>query len=388
MSQIPDTNAPTSPSTVLDYRAHEDPTANQPKDGLDAPAEKPGTARDAIAKAFDEQDKANGEVIEKKPDPGKEDPALKDGEEAKPSKVEKVEKPVEAKEPAEKPAIAEEPQAKAAREDAERRRREEGKPFYDPPAKFLPKAKELWSNVPNAVKAEIDRVSREHEAEVSQYRESHENWQKLAKYDQLAKQHNVTVSDALERYTAVDALLKNNPIEGIRQVLETIGITPKQYAEFVTQNPQAAQPQRQQPQPDPVAQQTSKEVQELRGELTSMRQQQAAREIIEPFAKANPRYFELQGDIAFFLESGKIPNTLSPSERLEAAYDMAERINPRSAPAYEPDETDAPEPKPAVDLRGTKSIRGGPSAGFDPATQGRVKNRRDAIKSAMAEFGA
>src|SRR3546814_11090392 len=61
-----------------------------------------------------------------------------------------------------------------------------------------------------------------------------------------------------------------------------------------------------------------------------MQEQQFAATIIDPFKRDHPRYAELEQDIAFFLQSGKIPTSLSPSDRLAAAYDMAERINPPS----------------------------------------------------------
>src|SRR3546814_16478641 len=61
-----------------------------------------------------------------------------------------------------------------------------------------------------------------------------------------------------------------------------------------------------------------------------MQEQQLAATIIDPFKRDHPRYAELEQDIAFFLQSGKIPTSLSPSDRLAAAYDMAERINPPS----------------------------------------------------------
>ena len=113
--------------------------------------------------------------------------------------------------------------------------------------------------------------------------------------------------------------------------------------------------------------------------------------IIEPFRAANPRYDELQDDIALFLQSGKIPASLTPLQKLEAAYDMAVRINPTSAVEVSQVRNEAPAAataaSPAKQLdAGTKSIRGAPN-GQDPdeddpdATDVRTLLRREMRKA-------
>lgn len=391
MSDLNDGNVAEQPSTVLDPRNHND--ERSPVHALDAPEEKAGSTRDAIAKAFDEVEKAE-KGNEVKDDPAKPEKVAKEAP-AEADKAAKDKAPAE-KSDTEQPDAKGEKSAAPAKDDAEtgqegdkKARPSEGKVFHEPPARFLPKEKEAWANVPNVVKGAVDRLAKEHEAEVSQYRESHENWQKVAKFDQMAKQHNTSVPEALERYTAVDALLHNQPIEGIRQVLATINLTPEQYARHVMENPDAHRAPPPPKAPDPVVRQTQSEVESLKAELQNMRLEQAAKDIIEPFRRANPRYDELQDDIALFLQSGKIPQNLSPQERLEAAYDMAERINPRSMAKADDPAPRAPEREeaPAVDPRGEKSIRGAPSTGFDPSNTGRAKSRRSAVSSAMAELG-
>lgn len=217
------------------------------------------------------------------------------------------------------------------------------------------------------MKSAIQRITQEHETEVTQYRESHENWQKLSKFDQMAKSHNTNVHEALERYTALDGLLQNNPIEAIRQIMATRGMTPEQYANHVLNNPEAHRAPAPSAAPDPAVKQMGSEVESLKAQLDEMRQSQAAATIIEPFRAANPRYDELQDDIALFLQSGKIPASFSPQERLEAAYDMAVRINPTSAVAAAPavEAIAAKTERPAKLDAGTKSIRGAPT-GQDP----------------------
>lgn len=261
-----------------------------------------------------------------------------------------------------------------------------GEKRHEPPAKFMPRAKELWSNVPHPVKAEITRLAAEHETEVKQYRESHENWQRLGEFDRMARERGTTVHDALKNYTAVDGLLRSNPVEGIRQVLQIAGVTPLQYAQHVMKNPQmhqgqpgAMQPQAQQRGPDPVMQQVTA----LQQQITQMQQEQVAQQVMEPFRAEHPRFDELATDIAFFLNSDKIPKNLSPRDRLEAAYDFAVRINPTSEAS--PPASGAPGARLAKPA-GNKSITGAPPrAGSVPSSVSKrpPASRGDAVTEAL-----
>jgi hypothetical protein len=155
-------------------------------------------------------------------------------------------------------------------------------------------------------------------------------------------------------------------------------------------SPLAQRPVQQAPQ-QPAQQQANPEIMELKQQLQRMQEQQTADNVIKPFIEdGHDRYYELQEDIAFFLQSGKIPSTLSPRERLEAAYDMAERINPSSH--YQPPQT-TPDVDPESqhrraepDLNGTKSVKGAPNGGMDSPPK-RFKSTRDAVKAAMSANG-
>jgi hypothetical protein len=101
--------------------------------------------------------------------------------------------------------------------------------------------------------------------------------------------------------------------------------------------------------------------------------------VIEPFRAANPRYDELQDDIALFLQSGRIPASLSPSDRLAAAYDMAVRINPAShGDSADASQTD-PEPARRADdtFSAGKSIKSAPGAvstDMEPDRRGSIRD--------------
>src|SRR5690606_8064882 len=94
--------------------------------------------------------------------------------------------------------------------------------------------------------------------------------------------------------------------------------------------------------------------------LTEMQVQMAHQQYVEPFIQSHPRYYELEQDIAFFLQSGKIPANLSPAEKLAAAYDMAERINPSSNIEPKVERRANTESRVDDDFNGTKSIKSSP----------------------------
>lgn len=326
-------------------------------------------AADAKTKGEKAAQDAKAKVDEAEKD---EKPAKARGEDGKFAKAK-----VEGEEPeADAKAEKGEPE-KAATERAEtdKSRQSEGQKYHEPPARFLPKAKEAWANVPNAVKGEIARLEQEHEAEVGKYREAGERYERLREYDDIAKSNGRDLKDSLAKMVEVERALAQNPIAGLEAILREIGprkadgshLSLMDVLQYVAQNPQAYQQAVNQPRQQPQQRQPDPEVQALKQEIQSMRAEQTAQSIIAPFAAQNPRFNELQEDIAFFLNSGKIPASLTPQERLEAAYDMAVRINPTSSVAP----SQAQEERPAVakpapsDPAGAKSIRGAPN-GQDP----------------------
>ena len=123
------------------------------------------TPRDAVAKAFDQAAKGKGDKAEADgdEDADKDEPLEGKDQEAKPDK----EKPVKA-EKADKEIAAEKPDKseQVAKEKVEAR--SEGRKIIEAPARFLPRARELWQNVPHPVREEWMRVEQEREQEVAQ----------------------------------------------------------------------------------------------------------------------------------------------------------------------------------------------------------------------------
>ena len=116
--------------------------------------------------------------------------------------------------------------------------------------------------------------------------------------------------------------------------------------------------------------------------------QQVKQSIIEPFRASlgdEDRYEELEEDIAFFLNSDKIPSTLSAQKRLAAAYDMAERINPVGRMQQNTARLNTAPPERPINPAGAKSIKGAPNGTSVP--KGANLNSRDAIEAAMRQIG-
>ena len=279
-------------------------------------------------------------------------------------------------------------------EEDDKQPREDGKEepkgkHPEAPAKFLPRAKELWRNTPNEVKAEVDRVLREAEESSAAYK----RYDDLREFDELAKSNGRDLRESLTKLNHIENLLQSNPIAGLNAILMEIGprkadgqaISLLEVANYiVNQGPQGyqqmvAQPRQERP---------DAEVQALRAELNQIKVQQAARDIIEPFAAKHPRYQELEDDIALFLESGKIPTSLSPSDRLAAAYDMAVRINPSSHVPATIDEP-APERRADSDFGGSaKSIKSSPGSVTEEVEDRGESGEsiRDSIRMASRRF--
>lgn len=294
-----------------------------------------------------------------------------------PVKAEKVEKEsVPVVKTGEKSAAPEEEDDASERvkvQQAERKSENRERP--EPPARFLPRAKELWRSTPNEVQSEVSRIVREHEEETRQYQESHKFREELREYEDLGKQHGVSIKQALDNYVGIERKFAEAPSEGFRQLLSNINmqpqqaishilrafnVTPQQLASHINADPNSyvsQQPQRQHQQVQP---QHSPEVDTLKQQITAMQAQMTHQQYIEPFIQDHPRYHELEQDIAFFLSSGKIPSNLSPADKLAAAYDMAERINPSSNVESFESKRNTTDRRVDEDFNGTKSIKSSP----------------------------
>jgi len=381
-------------STVIDNDA---PAPGSAEFRPDAPApepvepEKPMSLEDAVKQAAaetkesaDKEPKPKVEPKEAKPEakvePKPEKVAPERGDNGKFTAKPKAELDPEAGDPAEG--------AEVEQERGEPRP-SEGRDINRAPAHFLPRAKEAWAGVNPDVRGEVHRMMENYEKGLDEGREAVEYRKELREFDEMAKGAGTTVKEALANYTNIDKLLRENPAAGVERILQSIGVTPQQYAQHVmgqANQPAPTQADRQTQALQQQVQTLTQQIQQLTAGTQQDREQarnaEIERSIIAPFKAEHPRYQELEPDIAFFLNSGKVPFTLPERQRLEAAYDMAERINPVGSYTQQEPVAPAPNAQRPLNPAGSRSVKGALSYGAEVPRKSAKLSLDEAIKMA------
>jgi hypothetical protein len=264
------------------------------------------------------------------------------------------------------------------------------RPKYEAPKRFSPDAVAEWERTPDAVKAEVHRAQRELEGGLEKYRASHDRYEQLRTYDETARSNGHDLKQSLDKVVAIEEAFARNPVEGFQRICDHFGLNVRQLAAHIAGM-----------KPEDVQVQQEGTISELKRELASLKQQiggvtqniqnqqvAATSKEVEAFARDNPRFFDLQDDIKFFLTSEKVDKTLSPIERLSEAYKLADRLNPAPASTSKP----APAQEQTQDLtaqtrKGQKSISGAPSSGSDPAPRQASTSVKESLKRAFAQAG-
>lgn len=359
------------------------PDAPEPKE-----ASKPLSAREALEKAASEIEKDGTKIGTEEPkvEKPKAESKVEEKTEEKPEEETKQGRGEKGRFAAKETSDSTSEENGTEQEGEKESRSSEGREDDKPPARFLPRAKEKWATVDPDVRGEVLRMQTEMEKGLQEHRESHEFRKELRQFEDMAKQAGTTVRAALENYTNIDSQLRNDPVNAVARILQSVGITPQQYAQHVMgqaqqqqQNPQSAETQRLQMQIQQLTQTVQQLTQGTQQDRESARLAEVERNIIAPFMAEHPRYQELESDIVFFLNSDKIPSTLPERQRLEVAYDMAERINP--APSMQNTSQTRP-----LNPAGAKSIKGSPSPGTSARKMDNLSSR-EAIEAAMSQIG-
>lgn len=224
----------------------------------------------------------------------------------------------------------------------------------NPPARFLTAAKDVWANTPRSVQSEVSRMEQDHAREIETYRAQVAEYERLKPFAERAQKGGTDLPTALSRYVGMEDAFRQDPAQGFKSLLNNLQMTPQQaivamtraygvtpadlarhiqsapdqYNALVQQQGQRPQPQPQQPE----AQREDPRVAALEARLAAMETQNVATSIVGPLIEriGEERYAELEDDIVMLLNSGKIPKTLSPAERLQEAYTLADRLNPAS----------------------------------------------------------
>lgn len=372
-----------------------EPAAEAPKadaakeEAQKAPAPEKLSSRDAVAKAIDDtRAKAEGAAKDaaSKVDAKEHEEATTqkaaqrapDGKFAKPETPEATQEQVQAKQPA-----------------------PEKSKYAEPPSRFLPEARTKWANVPNEIKAEMHRVEQEREQEVAQYKQSHDRYETIRQFDELARTNGRDLRQSLEKVVQVERALAANPIAGLEMIMREMGPRkpdgsplslyeiaqhivqsgPQAYQQTLSRAMQQMQPQQMRQQP----QQQNSEVAALRQEIMSMKVEQSVTPVVTRFASQHPDFEQLAPAIKIILDSGTIDamygQGLSLEQKLAEAYRMAGGSpSIQQAPAVQQQSAD-PTPR-LVDPDGRKSVAGAPGV-TQAQTRRTFKSNREALEALM-----
>jgi hypothetical protein len=278
--------------------------------------------------------------------------------------------------PAEAKPVSAEPAPEAAAAPAEQSQNPD-----EPPARLSAEAKAQWAALPPAVKADVHRTIREMQGGIEKYRTEATRWQTdVAPYETLAQQYGMDIKGVLADYEGMARMMATNPVQVFDTLAKRHGFTLQDVAANVLGQDL-----------DDYAKQTSQEIARLQQENMELkrqtqtytqRQQQEVQSFITDFAVKNPRYGELEPQIAGILRSGLVTAT-EPRLRLQEAYEIADRLKPapRTAPAPQ---------NPAIadqTRKGQLSITGAPGSGSNPANRKTPASAREALDRAFDQYG-
>lgn len=387
-AELPENNSTVIDTDIQGVKSGGGKPAIEPTPEKEAPR-KPESARDSL------EAEAKKIAAESEKEDGDEKPVAENKEPEKPK--------AEVKESEAKAKDANEPEAKPSPKPSE------GRKIIEAPARFLPRAKELWANVPHPVREEFDRVMRESETEIAQYKEAKQFRDDVKEFEELAQRHGVPFKQVLTNYVDIERKFSEDPAQGFRQlmqnmnmhptqaigaILRSVNATPQQLAQMLTNNPEAftalapnmlrqtQQVQQQQRAPDP-------EISALKEQVQALHAERVANDIIRPFAQEYPEYHEHEEAIAKVLQSGIIDqihgSSLSPRDKLEAALFMvAPHVKRGSASGTVQDNSvqgDRTSETPAVDLRGgNKSVKSSLGDVTDVAEPERKMSMREMLE--------
>lgn len=391
-AELPENNSTVIDTDIQGTKSGGGKPAVEPAPEKEAPR-KPESARDSL--------EAEAKKLSAKGDEPEED----DGDEEKPVVNKETEKPkAEVKESEAKAKDANEQEAKPSPKPSE------GRKIIEAPARFLPRAKELWNNVPHPVREEFDRVMRESETELQSGREAKQFREELKDFEELASRHGVPFKQALNNYVEIERKFSEDPAQGFRQlmqnmnmhptqaigaILRSVNATPQQLAQMLNSNPEAFTAlapniPRQQQAPQPQQRQADPEIAALKEQVQALHAERVANDIIRPFAQEYPEYHEHEDAIAKVLQSGIIDqihgSSLSPRDKLEAALFMvAPHVRRGSAFGTSQDNSVQGENRtsetPAVDLRGgNKSVKSSLGDVTDVVEPERKMSMRDMLE--------
>jgi len=264
--------------------------------------------------------------------------------------------------------------------------------IHEPPPRFDAAAKAEWANAPESVKGAVHRAFRELEAGIEEHRA---RWEPIKEYDDLAKQNQTTLPDALKRYVAFDRHLSEDLLGGLDGIIRDK--TGGQYGlRDIAAHVSGQAPQQAQSQSDATIYALNQKIAQLEHQLGGVAQTihtQTARSIdqqVTQFASTHEHFEALAPRIAEHIRAGQDLERAYQTA-LDEAQDMARSLGfapAKASPAQGQPLTPAPTPAP-LNPAGQKSVSGAPATGSDPASTRKapVPSIREALQRARARVG-
>jgi hypothetical protein len=251
-------------------------------------------------------------------------------------------------------------------------------PWREAPKRFSEDGKRDWDKAPDSVKAEAHRAINEIEKGIKEYKE---RFEPLKQYDDLARQNNTTLKDAVDRYTTLEKqLTSESPQEkwaALQKVFDYAGINVREFAAQIA----GVRPDQVSVHAEQQMQQFRTKIAELEHELSGYRseKEQSLMSTVDEFAAKNPRFDELGDTIAWLLKQPDLKLDL------QGAYAMADRLRPAAgnAPASNPVNPETP----VAHTHSAKSVAGSPSLGSTPGGRKTSNSIKEALQRAMSQVG-
>lgn len=265
---------------------------------------------------------------------------------------------------------------------------------FTAPERFSNDAKAVWDTAPEPVRAEVDRMHREMTAGIEKHRVGAEKFDRIRSFDEMATKGGTDLHTALTRYTNLEGLLRSNPMKGLEEVCSNIGVSLRQVAEIVLgQAPDQERAQSDQTNRE-LRQKIERLEQQVGGVVDNTRRQAESSlehhitswvgdwphfEVFAPHIAQEMQAGATDLDAAYEAVLQKHPSLAALARKAAAAAPAADAVKP-AASAAAPDLT-------AQTDKGSKSIKGAPGPGSEPAARPRSNSIREALKRAAARAG-
>lgn len=250
---------------------------------------------------------------------------------------------------------------------------------FQPPTSWSADAKAHWATLPPALQQAVAKRESEMSEGQRRWSEREQRYDSmLAPVAEAASRTGITVEEGLNRLIGANAMLEQNPVQGLVEIGRFYGID---LAPFFQSNPQQ---QRAMPAVDPTIQHLMQTVNSMQTTLQT-REQAEANASIEAFAKSpgHEHFDTVRGQMSTLLEKGLATD-------LQSAYDMAVWSSPevraqliaaQTAPvaARQQQQVQVDKAK-----RGALSLNGSPAGVPAPAAK-EFDNVRDAVKDAYRQ---